>query len=315
MAKLSSEGVKAVVSPKAAPKAALNSAVYDEFAQASSDYGLSEAIITLYGNRGVGKTFMAASASKYWSQSGARELKDMLWISTDAAATAGFASQGIRVPEVRLIDLIRDAKKWKAAGFQKSPSITEAASWTVGYAAERVAKGQTEWVVVDTLSTLDEEAILHHKKRCGVSAAARLASNASQGERTNFFLPYDMNLEFHSKFRLALRMSGAKVLLLCHTREARPTELARFAFNVAGGVLVPALTGNAPEIYIRNVSLELYIQKRVDPKGEVKRVAWTTSRSAETKNRWADLLDEQEPADMGVILSKIRKGIGHANKQ
>src|SRR3990167_6448326 len=146
MAKLSSSGAKAKVSSAKAPKVSPKSP-YDEFAQSSSDYTLSDTIINLYGNRGVGKTFMAASASKHWrSSNGMRELKDMLWISADAGATDGFASQGIKVPEIRLIDLVRDAKKWRAAGFQKVPSITEAASWAAGYAAERVQNGLTEWV-------------------------------------------------------------------------------------------------------------------------------------------------------------------------
>lgn len=266
-------------------------------------------LILGYGPIGAGKTTLAATASKNFPATipAAKmvTLSDMLWISIDIDGVASFAHKGIEVPEIDLIQIMSDEEVYKELGFVRPPSIVEAMSAAVEIAAERVAAGETSTIVVDTLSTFDTRLSI-------------FADEVTKGS-SNQYAPYKYMLAAHTKVHEGLTRTGADIIYLAHARAVSDEQAAEKKKNqavlaVGGGYIAPELTGAAPKVYKRDVSLELYVKAFRDPRTKkLKRTVLTevNDMGAEVKNRYEGILLPEEEPNLRDIFAKIdaaRKG-------
>lgn len=254
--------------------------------------------IAIYSPIGGGKTTLAATASQFFPKSGLPttrikpgqkliSLKDMLWFAFDKNACASFHERGFEVPKV--IDvwrLLGDPETWKAAGFLAPPSKLQALSKCVDRVIKEVRTGNYQFVVVDTLSTLNELVLDYWGEDKNVP-------KTRQGER-NQQMMYGRVRDTMSAFLNNLLLLPCYVIQLCHVKalssEATPEQLKqRLVLNALGIVdLVPALVGATQGLMKRHVDLELFIAATpvTNKPGEFSRKIYTvTEYNIEGKNR------------------------------
>jgi len=122
--------------------------------KSSRELTLKDLNLLFYGPPGSGKTFVAASASKYWPEVLEKvntwtTLKDLLSISVDAGATDGLAQYKLEVPSISFTEVMKETGSDVAESIRK---ITAEAKKHI----ELVNKTESDtWIVVDTISMLD----------------------------------------------------------------------------------------------------------------------------------------------------------------
>lgn len=270
--------------------------VYDDVVRPSTELTLKHPVINIHGPIGAGKTFMALSACKDKSK--------MLWISADNGATDGFATQGIEVPELNLISLASDEDMWRTARFNRPPSVIERLSFATKYAADRVRAGVTEWVVIDTLSSIDVSTVNYW----------------NTVYPTDGWALYRANLQTHIQILEKLMNSGAKLCLLFHTAAVNEDDAKKKMQNqvmlVAGGAkFTLAVSGKSGALYKRHASFQIAIQKKQIPNTKrFERRAFLALDMMEGKNRFEDCLDPEEKPDIQYMIDKINKKLARERK-
>lgn len=266
----------------------------------ASDLVLERYMVAVHGPRGTGKTFLAATASSCFKKKG--ELKDMLWLGFDMGATDGFPEYGINVDclDAKLIQA--DADLWKECGFKQAPSITQVADYMVNEAGKACSSGEKEIVVVDTVSSMNMDAMDHFIK---------LSANTN-----NKYAKFDYLLTFNRSFFTGLTRYCKKVILLFHSKvlneDASDAQKRQSLATRCPGMpdIVPNIPGQGANIYIDNASIEIWLTSEpvVGKKGSFTRKAYLYSgKGAETKNRFQKALGEFEEPDLGLMFDKIQK--------
>lgn len=281
----------------------------------SSDEILNERLMfTIHSQPGNGKTFAALTASEQCpkdltkKQAKKVNINDMVWLSADRGATDGFRERGINVPYV--VDLswlmrapIRGEKKPYAS------NILDALPMLIDIAYQRVEQGETKWVVVDTVSSIDRLLNTYWEDNC---------PRSKSGAEDRFAM-YRMIMKYHSQFYQAMSLFPCGVIFLAHTKaliegeDANAKTKAKAAALAGDNDLAPSITGKSLETYTANVSTEFALEAIRAPgwkPGDGYEFArWlypVGGRGYRGKNRFQLALGTKEPADLGRIVEKIR---------
>lgn len=265
----------------------------------SSDDAELEGDIVIHGPPKHGKTFLAASASEFFPEdmdelgSGKKfELDDMLWVSFDDGATAGFRGAGLKVRELSFRPLL--AQK----------PLPDALDLLAALVKKAFAAHPVKYIVGDTISMLD---------RMLVDYYATLHESSE-----NTFAMWKDVLRRHMRFRAAMSAIPAEKIYNFHSKaqleasQKTPDQRARAdAAKLPGGeAITPDISGQARTAYIGNSSLELTIKCLVAPgkgKREVRRVVYPYgSGGFEGSNRYHHVLEYEEEPHLRHIFEKIR---------
>lgn len=280
----------------------------------SSDEILDERLMfTIHSQPGNGKTFCAGSASKFWpkdltkKQTKKVDLNDVVWISADRGATDGFKERGINVPYVVDIPWIMRAPI-KGEDKPYASNILDALPLAIEIAYARVEQGETQWVVVDTVSSIDRMLNTYWEQNVP-------KSNSGKEDR---FAMYRLIMKYHSQFYEAMSLFPCGVIFLAHTKALIEGEgdakTKSKAMALAGdNDLAPSITGKSLETYTANVSTEFALEAiRVPgwkPGDGYDFARWlypVGGRGYRGKNRFQLSLGTKEKADLGEIVRKIR---------
>lgn len=282
--------------------------VLTSLVRSSDDLALERYRLTTHGGPGHGKTFFAASASKYWPEKLPSKaiLKDMLWIAFDAGATRGFREQGINIPNVIDVRWLMTAPK-KGEDKPYARTILDAINMVIKQADEMVENGAIEWVVVDTVSMFDKDLNIYWEKNCPTS---------KQGVPDKFAM-YRCIKYAHSTFFDAMALLDAHVHFLCHTKaKIESDDKTQQNKNKAGALpgdneLIPDITGGGAQVYVANVDCEFAMVSTKLLNGGFKRQVYPVGgKGFRGKNRWQLSLTEEEPAHLGTLIGKVETANG-----
>lgn len=248
-------------------------------------------VVVVHGRIGTGKTIFAATVSRFApktklvAKKGRKSLislDDVFWFQIDRKALAGLKSLGMKVPQV--FDLYRYMKK-------ENVDVLAAMDHGLDLAAESDA----DWLVVDTVSTLDTR-MLAANKRATVN-------------HPNAYEAYKRNLDQHADLVDGIIELGKNVIFLTHSRafsEEKDQQNKAYAITIAGGgTMLPDLTGQAPKYYKRDNSLQIVMHAFKDPKTRkiVRKALIGINNEGEGKNRYEGILpEEQEPPHLRKLL-------------
>lgn len=255
----------------------------------------------LHGPPGVGKTFLAATASAAWPEvlpsRKKVDLGDMLWFQIDAGATAGFLEQRIQVPFV--VDVRRAIGDHDLLlGLRGSMDLME----------ETIDKNpEIGFVVIDTLSILSTLVVQYYEKRAPVSKTT--------GKVDGWWAYKQIGVRFkdvHSRFTATNR----KMIICCHSKVlSDPQDAAQAASMEAKAVpgnfsIVPNIAGGSRDMFVGNASLEGVVKakKRIKPKLGYDRFFYPMGVGAsEGKSRFTRALKREEGPDPNLreMFSRI----------
>ena len=263
----------------------------------TSDEAELEGAVIVHGTPGAGKTFFAASASEFFpddmndlGQGKIRDLEDMLWISVDDGATAGFKAAKIRVRELDLRALM---------GEKGVPTALD-------MVRKLVSTQKFKYVVLDTISQLD--------KYLGGYYAQIHADNP------NTFSLYRDILARHRRLHQDLSLLEGQKIYLAHSKAlmeasqatADQKNRAKAAAMAGADAIQVDITGQARNLYLASASLVVYLAATVAPgtgKREIKRIAYPYGGAGfEGKTRHQHILEYQEEPHLRHIFEKIQRG-------
>jgi len=244
----------------------------------------------VYGPPGHGKTFSCVTASercpadfthllgKDGRNRAPTALDDMLWIAFDSGAIDGFNQQKLSVP---MMDLSHVGE-----------NLMTGLNDVIDAIKKLVAAGGLRTIVIDTISALDEIALVYW--------------------RNKGFEKWDLygNLRItHMRFAMALKAIRANILFLAHAKAAmEPDDKNKVGQNkiAAAGLppIYPAITGDSLNHYRRDASFILPLIRAREGGVDGRWFYTTQAKGFEAKTRF--LLNEVEPADWRVILGKAR---------
>jgi len=255
--------------------------------------------INAYGPPGHGKTFFALSGSALWPEKMPSKepvvLSDTCVVSFDKDATAGLSEQGISCPYI--VDVPKLLQE-ESSVLKVLNKVTSAVEWAVK------EKG-VKLVSFDTVSSLDHMLKYHYQENPITNA---------RGEEDRFKM-FDRMLLAHTKLKAMASKLPATCVFLFHakylTEMSDSDRMKKRASATPGNAdIIPAVTGQAADLYTRNTSLEVVVYATEKPggKGFSRKVYPCGTRGFRGKNRWQTSLGSDEPADLGVLLRKVRKG-------
>lgn len=259
----------------------------------------------LFGQFGVGKTTMAASASEAWPKGGLPKvrhkgakpsavLEDMFWISADKGATRSFRERGISVPEFSIPAYLSQ---------NRHANITNALEKAIELAVVAVSKRKAKWVVVDTLTSVDGALESHWRRNCPETKSGKDDTRRMYG---NVFYG-------HKLLNDALITVGAGVIVCCHAKaiddisKLSEEEKRRVITLTAIGMpeFLPAITGKGATAWKAHVDLQLALVAKDVPRTGLVRRAYTISKGWETKSRFELSLPVELPCDIGKIREMV----------
>lgn len=258
----------------------------------SSDNNEDQQEVTVVqGKIGTGKSIFAATASEFALKSPLKvkkkwpklvSLEDMFWLQYDRKALAGLKSLGMKVPNV--FDVYRRMGEY-------GEDVIDAGKRGL----ELAGQSDADWIVVDTVSTMDSRMLTYHTK-------ATL-------NHPNGFEAYKRNLFGHALFVDDLISLDRNVIFLTHSRvfdADKDQQQKGMATTIAGGGdMLPDLTGQAAKHYKRDGSLQIVMHAFKDPRTKkLRRQALIgINDQGEGKNRYEGILPEiQEPPHMRALL-------------
>jgi hypothetical protein len=269
----------------------------------TDDITLKRAQVGILGPAGAGKTRLMTTASKFFPKERADKrvtLEDMHVILADAGGTDTLICDNVRCTVRDLNALCGDEATWREVGFKKPPSYTEAAAFAIKEAGEI----KSNIVGVDSFTQLAHRALIQYTKQ-------------TAGSR-NKYEKYDLLGMFLKAFQDALAKECPWVIYTLHTRRASEDEDPdqALAFSLPGmPKIIADIPGKSGRIAINDLSAEFFLlaEESTKKKGEFNRVVYTkpgAAKGGQVKNRWEPFLDRKEPADLGLIIEKVRKGAG-----
>lgn len=295
--------------------------------EAKKLFGNDAQMIGVYGSIGAGKTHLAATISEHWNDGKPAALDDLFVFETDLGGLKGLTSKGITAPNINLFDMIRRKEAWAAAGFSSEPGPLEITNYTIAQIRERVKKGQTKIVIIDTLSNLDR-VVMYHLQVHGVRDMS--------GGRVNFNNKalFGKLGQIHTMLFVELARLNVPCVLCMH-QKALEADTDEGAFKSAttgvqtatlqttsgpsnaqiGKVydfnLVPALAGNvSSQIWKSNMLMEMYVEDL----GTQGHIVYTKHAGAETKNRLDTLAPKSfKNETLRSICNKLSEACEHGS--
>lgn len=272
-------------------------------------------IVGAHGGIGTGKTFLAATISQFWPTDLAARLKgtgkkvaleDVYWFEIDSNATAGFSTIGVEVPKFNLQAVMSREAEWKKYGFTRRPSIIEAMGKFVALLKDRVAKGQTRFAIIDTVTALDGSLIVYHTK----------IADADTGQAGNKYYKWQLNFAAHQLFHDSLKWSGANLVYCMHSKAVDEDTTSAKKKNqtvlMAGGAqFAPAISGQSAAVYKRDMTMQLLCKVSREPgkKGAgslVRKIITDVQSDGETKNRYGGILPLEMDPNLRAIYKAVR---------
>lgn len=279
--------------------------------------------LIIFGAFGVGKTWLAGSASKHWPKTIPSTepvvLSDCLWIKADVGATEGFTPNGISVPTIDIPNMLTPA----VAGDEtpKPRDIGEALQWTTHAAAHAVQEQGVSHIIVDTVSMLDRYIVDYWSKDENIPKNGK-GEPDSRGK-------WGCVAQTHFRFWQSLTFLPAKTIFLCHAKtneselatiegkKIKRDEIRNSAKSAAVGTagdntIVPRISGSSAEVYLANVGLQLVLHAEQSlGSREFTRTLHPFGRKGgwQAKNRYQQFFKQEEPADLQHIYTKMQGGI------
>lgn len=239
--------------------------------------------LIIMGRPKVGKTFCAATASKYWQPEGrSLDLKDMYWMLFDPGGLRGFASQKIKT------------NVWDFTTIE-AQTLAKELQLCYRKIKQAVKEGEVRTVVVDTVSMMDI-----------------LAQQYAIDIGLDKYKKWEAVLNIHRATASVLMGLGVDIIYLAHPKEETVEEekkaIKQEVSGIAGGGdVVVDVSGKAARYYKATADLICTLQaKKVRGKGlERKLIAGTNFIEGGTRY---DRFNEQgEPADLGALFAKLTK--------
>lgn len=276
------------------------------FLKNSSDLVLTNSDFITHGPPGVGKTFFAATGSKFFPRTEEeindgkkRHLSDILFLTADAGAVDGLSEMKLSVDVLSIKEAIEilDVPKGITAILEEAKKICEA--------------GKYSWVVTDTVSVLDKYITEYYD---------RFSPKTQKGD-TDTLGMYRLIFNQHKRFHAALSKLPARKHYLFHSKfqggQLQKNEDAiakkKASTTTADTETFPEVTGQAKSLYVANASIEFVLQASVVPgKGKRKLTRWVKPFGGdgfEGKNRFERSLEEKEEPDLYKIIEKIKANI------
>lgn len=304
----------AKIATTTAPKAAGAEALGDlaaRYMRSSRSSPFSGDLI-VHGPPGHGKSWFMASGSKSWpteeffakpvTERSWVTLSDIIILAWDDGATDGLKAHRIDVPMIPVREMAAELGAQQAA-------FTSLVLLEQHLEASKAAGSPVRLIAHDTISEQDKE------------IEGELRTKPWDDPRQM----YGALFQFHSKYRrtakdIALRL-GARNLFSCHsvpkTEQAGSSQAAMAASKLQklqrkAGALPGApeiyadITGKGHGVYINNSSLVLTIRTIVAKGQPSKRIVSLGGTDGfEEKNRFQGILNDEEPADLGLVLAKL----------
>lgn len=243
--------------------------------------------ILLYGPPGHGKTVAAATASQHCPDTlpagKSTSLDDMLWLQFDRGGVSSLTPHNLSVD---VLDLSGESD-WRKIR-KLLPEVVQVVNTKV--------KEGLEWVVVDTLTSMDAVLVSTAKEEFDVRATMQA---------------WGYVLQEHARFYDMLRSLPVSLLLLCHAKSIIPadedldTKTKRKAAGTDTSTMAPAISGSAVNRYIANSSYVWAVQAkpiRGKTEREYKILPYPANGFA-TKSRYNGW-DAEEPANIKKLFEK-----------
>lgn len=258
--------------------------------QSSAELTLQNFRALVYGPPGQGKTFSCITASENCPADFTHviqklpprlveiNLADLLWFAFDTGALDGFLEQKLIVPT---LDLSKIGGSTFTAALKEATDIAKA----------EVGAGRTKTIVVDTVSALDEIALMYYKEKG--------------------FEKWDLygNLKIaHMRFAMALKALPCNVIFLCHAKaQMEAADAVQANKQKAGGFgsIIPNITGDSLNHYRRDSSFIFPLLKGKENGIEGRWFYPDTQKGFEAKSRF--ILNPVEPADWRKIIGKVKQ--------
>lgn len=280
----------------------------------SSDEILADRLMfTVHSQPGMGKSFFAGTLSKFWPKElptkKRTSLDDMVWMACDEGATNGLKEQGVNVPYVVDLNWLMRPPTKKDPDKPYASTILDALPLMIEIAYKRVEQGETDIIVVDTVSSIDRKLNTYWEEHVPTT----------KGGKEDRFAMYRMVMKYHSQFYEAMSLFPCTVIFLAHTKaiiegDDDNAKAKHKAASLAGdNDLAPSITGKSLETYTANVSVEFALQavrapgwKPGDPAEFSRYVLPIGGNGFRGKNRFQLSLETKEPAHLGRLVEKIR---------
>lgn len=256
--------------------------------------------MAIHGPPGVGKTFCAMTASRFWPKTLPAPkkvmLEDTLHLAFDANAGAGLKTNRISVPTINIKKIISERKQ---SG--KNNTILDALRIVADEMHNFVDKHGTQNVIADTISMLDKDLNQYWEEHCPLS---------KQGFRDTRQM-WQALFTTHKRFHSDLKSLRANTIMLFHSKAFLEAETEegknQLRKALAAGLTEINLdvTGKATNLYTGDSKPIFYMTSRKTLKG-FERILHTTSGSALTKATWEDVLEEEEVPNLQLIFGKIK---------
>lgn len=246
--------------------------------KSSKEVALTNFIVSVMGAPGAGKTRVAATAEEDPSK--------LLWLLFDRGGVDSLADVNVDVPVMDFSTM---------SGLEVMNALKEQRN----VIKERVAKGLTKTIVIDTATVLDRLLLVYH------------------AERYEKFALYNAQLAAHSFIFGFLKSLPCNLVVLFHEKllaafdDAAKARLA--AQGMSEGKATIDLTGQASSLYRGNSSLILVQHRQKEPNGLYSYWLCPDFPNAETRARFSCLAN-REPAHLGKLFQKIRAHLETVSK-
>lgn len=251
----------------------------------------------IIGPPGVGKTFACMTASKYWGKPG--KLKDMLHVAFDTNPGAGLGEQGYVVPTLNVRKLLSSGR-CKTVLDVMTVLSSECRAF-IESNSDKVT------VVIDTLSALDKMLVEYWERNCPITKS---------GNRDTMQM-WVLLRNTHLRFYRDMNLLNANVIMCCHAKavveaEGKMGEEQAKRIRATGLTDITLdITGGALQLYTGDPSFIFWMTcKKVGPKKYERKFKTVEFGGAIAKNRWQKSLEEEEEADLGKVIEKVRKASG-----
>lgn len=298
-------------------KAVATVAVEVEGVRTSDDLLAERGMYTCHAPPGHGKTFFALTGSVYCPKDLSKKttptakVLDAVWMACDRGATAGFKERGVLAPYiVDLNYIMRPPLKNEKKPY--ADNILDALPLMIDLAYQVFEQaGTIKWIVVDTVSSIDRQLNAYWEDHVPTSKAGK----------EDRFAMYRMIGKYHSQFYDAMSLFPCNVMFLAHTKAQIESDdttqqlKQRAAASAGDNELTPSITGKSLETYTANVDVEFALEalqepgwKPGDPAAFKRYVYPIGGKKMRGKNRFQLSLGTKEPADLGLIMARIRGG-------
>lgn len=270
----------------------------------SKDLTLEKIKVLLYGPPGSGKTHAAATIDPACPVDTIAEtstpLSKTLWMLFDPGGLDGFLERNI------VVDKVLDLSSLSGV------PLMRALNGAVETARKLVADKEVEYIVIDTLTSMNNRIRAYWEDQISEQVATRKVSEKKAGMETAM-----RTKQTHMQFATSLDGIPASIIIICHAKaemDFGKTTTHKASTDLPGfSGIKPDISGSAANHYVGESSLILpTFCERVNGKDQYwfypngKGVDGTGGFSA--KNRFKHTLNKKIKADLRDVFSTIRNG-------